>query len=155
MRLSWDEYFLSFLPIISQRATCSRGRVACIIVKNKNIISTGYVGSISGQPHCDDIGHLMIKQLNHDDSVSDHCIATVHAEQNAIAQAAKNGISTNEATCYITMEPCYSCARLLIQSGIKRIVCLKQYHNAKLSRQICKNANVELIILNNENKIYE
>src|SRR3990167_7786854 len=119
-RPSWDDYFLSFLPIISQRATCDRGKSSCLIVMDKRIISTGYVGSITGQSHCSEVGHLMVKKLNNDNSVSEHCIRTVHAEQNAIAQAVKNGVSVERSTIYVTMEPCDACARLLIQCGIAR-----------------------------------
>lgn len=154
MRPDWDAYFLNFLPIISQRATCDRGKSSCLITIDNRIISTGYVGSVSGQPHCDTIGHLMIKQLNADGTISEHCIRTVHAEQNAIAQAVRNGVSVAGATCYITMEPCHSCARLLIQSGIKRIVCLKKYHNAQLSRQLIEDANIELAVIQNEEEKY-
>ena len=154
MRPDWDTYFLSFLPIISQRATCDRGKSSCLITIDNRIISTGYVGSVSGQPHCDDIGHLMIQQLNSDGTISEHCIRTVHAEQNCISQAVKNGVSIKDATCYITMEPCHSCARLLIQSGIKRIVCQKQYHAAELSRQLIKDAKVELLVIEDEEEKY-
>jgi dCMP deaminase len=154
IRLSWDEYFLQFLPAIANRATCDRGKAACIIVKDNYILSTGYAGSVSGQPHCDEVGHLMIKQLNQDGSVTSHCCKTAHSEQNAIAQAAKRGISVDGATIYITMEPCFSCAKLLIQSGIKRIVCLKQYHNAQLTRELCESAGIELIVIEKEVEKY-
>ena len=154
MRPNWDIYFLSFLPIISQRATCDRGKSSCLITINNRIISTGYVGSISGQQHCDDVGHLIIKQINDDETISEHCVRTVHAEQNAISQAVKNGVSTEGSTCYITMEPCHSCTRLLIQSGIKRIVCLKQYHNAQLSRKLIKDANIELLVIEDNEEKY-
>ena len=96
-RPSWDDYFLSFLPIISQRATCDRGKSSCLIVMDKRIISTGYVGSITGQSHCSEVGHLMVKKLNNDNSVSEHCIRTVHAEQNAIAQAVKDAAFNKES----------------------------------------------------------
>jgi len=148
-RPSWDDYFLSFLPIISQRATCDRGKSSCLIVMDKRIISTGYVGSITGQSHCSEVGHLMVKKLNNDNSVSEHCIRTVHAEQNAIAQAVKNGVSVERSTIYVTMEPCDACARLLIQCGIARVVCQKYYHNGQLTRELFREANVELFVINN------
>lgn len=153
-RLDWDEYFLRFLPAIANRATCDRGKTACIITKDNCILSTGYAGSVSGQKHCSEVGHLMVKQLNEDGSISEHCIRTSHSEQNAIAQAVKRGVSVDGATIYITMEPCFSCAKLLIQSGIKRIVCLKQYHNARLTRELCKSASVELIVIDKEVEKY-
>ena len=153
-RPSWDQYFLSFLPIIASRATCDRGRSACLLVKNNAIIATGYVGSAPGEPHCDEVRHLMVKQFNDDGSISDHCVRTLHCEQNALAQAAKLGISVDQATAYISMEPCPVCAKLLSRSGIKRIVCLKKYHAAKLSRELLAKANVELIIINDEVEQY-
>jgi len=153
-RPSWDDYFLSFLSIISQRATCDRGKSSCLIVINKRIISTGYVGSIAGQPHCSEVGHLMIKRLNNDGSVSEHCIKTVHAEQNAIAQAVKNGVSTEGSTIYITMEPCDTCTRLLIQCGIVRVICQKRYHNGQLTRELLKDANVSLFVIDDEDLKY-
>jgi dCMP deaminase len=155
MRPDWDEYFLAFLPVIAKRATCNRGRAACLIAKENRVISTGYVGSISGEPHCDDIGHLMVKQLNEDGSVSDHCRRTQHCELNAIAQAAKYGTSINGATIYITMEPCFVCAKMLVQCGIKRVVAIKKYHRAQLSRELLKNANVELKIIEDCEENYE
>jgi len=154
IRPTWDEYFLSFLPIIASRATCDRGKAACLIVKDNYILATGYVGSVSGQSHCDDIGHLMIKQLNNDDSISDHCVRTSHCEQNAIAQAAKHGVSVDGATIYISMESCFSCAKLLIQSGIKRIICLKRYHSAQLTRELCREVGIELIVVENQEEKY-
>jgi dCMP deaminase len=153
-RLSWDEYFLSFLPIIGSRSTCDRGKPACIITKDRRIISTGYAGSVSGTKHCSEVGHLIQRQLNDDESISESCVRTVHAEQNAISQAVKNGVSTENATIYITMEPCFSCCKLLIQSGITRIVCLKRYVNGKLSRQLCEDTNTELVIMNDELEKY-
>jgi dCMP deaminase len=125
-----------------------------LIVKDKKIISTGYVGSIAGQPHCSEVGHLMVKRLNNDDSISEHCVRTVHAEQNAIAQAVKNGVSTEGATIYITMEPCDACARLLIQCGIVKVVCQKRYHSGQLTRELLRDAGVELFVVSDENLKY-
>jgi len=153
-RPSWDEYFLSFLPIIASRATCDRGKAACLIVKDRRIISTGYVGSVGGLPHCDEIGHLFVKQINNDGTISEHCIRTAHCEQNAIAQAVKNGVSTEGAEIYITMEPCFSCAKLLVQAGIKRVVCIKHYRNAQLSREIFKDTKIELVVIKEEEEKY-
>ena len=153
-RSSWDKYFLSFLPVIASRSTCNRGKAACLIVKDKRIISTGYAGSISGLPHCDEVGHLLVKQINNDNSINEICVRTVHCEQNAIAQAVRNGVSTEGATIYLTMEPCFSCAKLLIQAGIKRVVCVKLYHNAQLSRKLFDDAKLEFVILSKEEEKY-
>ncbi len=155
MRPNWDEYFLNFLPIIAQRATCNRGRAACLIVKDNRIIATGYVGSVSREPHCDEVGHLMIKQLDEDGSISEHCLRTQHCELNAIAQAARYGISISDATIYITMEPCFVCAKMIVQCGIKRVVAIKKYHKAQLSRELLKNANVEFKVIEDCEENYE
>ncbi len=120
-RTSWDGYFLEIADAVSQRATCNRGRSGCVIVKDKRILVTGYVGSPSGLPHCDDAGHLFEEKSMNGRS-SKHCIRTVHAEQNAICQAAKNGISIEGTTLYTRMTPCRTCAMLLINCGIKRVV---------------------------------
>lgn len=153
-RPSWDEYFLSFLPVISSRSTCDRGRSASILVKNKRIIATGYVGSIPGQPHCDDVGHKIAKKLNHDGTIRENCVRTVHSEQNVIAQCSRDGVSTENTTLYTTMEPCPICAALLIQCGIKKIIALKKYHDAQISREILAEAGVELIVIKDEEEKY-
>lgn len=143
-RPSWDEYFLHLALEVGKRATCDRGKSGCIIVKDKRIISTGYVGAPVGLPHCDEAGHLMHKVHNTDGTESQHCIRTTHAETNAIAQAARHGVSVKDATIYCKMEPCYICAQIIINSGIKRVVCLKRYHRSQLTRDWFKQASVKL-----------
>jgi len=150
-RLDWDEYFLSIVDAVSKRATCDRGKSGCIIVDDKKmIISTGYVGSVSGDEHCDDVGHLFVMKKSLDGEYSQHCIRTVHAEMNAIAQAAKRGVRIEDATLYCTMEPCFECAKVIIQCGIKRVVCKYYYHKAELTREIFHKRgiilNVKMII---------
>ena len=114
----------------------------------------GLDGFHAGVEHCDEDGHLLKKVLKDDGSTSLHCVRTTHAEANAIAQAARHGVSVNGATVYCKMEPCLDCAKLLINSGIKRIVCEKRYHGADLSREFFKKAGVELVVLNNETETY-
>lgn len=123
MRKSWDDYFMDIAKEVSTRATCDRKHVGCVIVKNKYIIATGYNGSVSGLPHCDEVGHMM---------VSGHCERTSHAEANAIAQAAKHGVSTDGSTAYITASPCWSCFKLLASAGIKRIVFGEFYRDERI-----------------------
>jgi len=114
---------------IGKRATCDRGRSGCVIARDNQILVTGYVGSPTGLPHCDEAGH-QFKQMQHEDgSLTTHCVRTVHAEQNAICQAAKLGISINKATLYCTMTPCRTCAMLIINCGILRVVAEKRYHD--------------------------
>jgi len=110
-RLSWDDYFLKeIVPAVAKRATCDRGRSGAIIVKDKRILTTGYVGSPSGLPHCDDVGHLIHEVIDENGVKSKHCVRTLHAEENAILQAAKFGISIEGATIYCSMVPCFRCA---------------------------------------------
>ena len=120
-RPSWDEYFMDVMHALSKRATCNRGKTACLLVKDNHIISSGYVGSPSGLPHCDEVGHLMKKVVNEDGSISEHCVRTIHAEQNAILFAAKNGISTVGSTLYVTVSPCVHCAKVIVAAGITRV----------------------------------
>lgn len=144
VRPSWDEYFMEVARAIAKRATCDRGRSGCVIAKDKQILSTGYVGSPIGMPHCDDVGHLMKKVIHDDDTISQHCMRTVHAEQNAICQAAKRGIAIEGSTVYCKMTPCRTCAMLIINCGIKRVVCEKKYHLAKESEDLFRQAGVKL-----------
>jgi len=150
VRPSWDEYFMEIAHTVSKRATCDRGRSGCVIVKDKQILVTGYVGSPNGLPHCDDIGHQMKKMLHEDGSISEHCVRTVHAEQNAICQAAKRGIALDGSTLYCRMTPCRVCAMLIINCGIKRVVCEKKYHAGAESEEMFAKADVQLEFFSEE-----
>ncbi len=154
VRPSWDEYFMEVMEAISKRATCDRGRSGCVIVKNKQILVTGYVGSPMGLPHCDEVGHQMKKMLNEDGSVSEHCVRTVHAEQNAVCQAAKLGVSIDGATVYCRMTPCRVCAMLLINCGIKRVVCERRYHAGAESEEMFKKVGIDLEFIHDEVQQY-
>lgn len=129
---------------IAERGTCDRARVGCVIAKDKQILVTGYNGSPTGLPHCDDVGHQLKKMIHEDDSISQHCVRTVHGEQNAICQAAKRGIAIEGATVYCLMTPCRTCAMLLINCGIKRVVCAKKYHAGAETEAMFKEAGIEL-----------
>lgn len=120
LRPTWDEYFLAILDATAARATCDRGRSGCVITLDNHLLVTGYVGSPPGFDHCDDAGHLM---------VDGHCVRTVHAEQNALAQAATRGVSLQGATAYTTMVPCRTCAMLFVTVGIRRVVSRFAYQN--------------------------
>ena len=147
-RPSWDEYFVGIMHAVGARATCDRGRTGCVLVKGKHIISTGYVGAPAGCKSCDDIGHEMHTVIHEDGTQSRHCIRTSHNEENAIAQAARMGVSTEGSTLYCMMTPCYTCAKLIINSGIKRVVAEKDYHAGKRSKEIFKEAGVKYELLN-------
>ena len=133
-RPSWDEYFLKLAMLISERATCPRMHCGCVLVKNKQILATGYNGSIPGDVHCEDVGCYV---------VDNHCIRTIHAEMNAILQCSQHGVSTQGASAYITNMPCTNCAKALIAAGIKRVVIFSDYH-ATEADEFFKIAGVEI-----------
>ncbi len=155
IRPSWDEYFMELANAVSKRATCDRGRSGCVIVHNKQILVTGYVGSPKGLPHCDEVGHFFKKVYHEDGTITQHCVRTVHAEQNAICQAAKLGIALDDSTLYCRMTPCRTCAMLIINCGIVRVVCEKKYHAAAESEQMFKEVGIELVYFNEEVEKYE
>lgn len=112
-RLDWDSYFMGFAEAASKRASCDRLHVGAVIVVNKQVVATGYNGSIAGMPHCMDVGC---------DMVDGHCVRVIHAEMNALAQAARHGVRVDGATIYSTASPCWACFRVLVNAGIKRFV---------------------------------
>ncbi len=120
LRPNWDQYFLKLAMLAAERATCPRMHCGCVLVKDKNVISTGYNGSIPGDEHCEDVGCMI---------VDNHCIRTNHAEMNALMQAAKNGHPVLGATAYVTNMPCTTCAKALIAAGIKRVVIFSDFHD--------------------------
>jgi len=155
VRPSWDEYFMDLANTAAKRATCDRGRSGCVIVHDKHVLVTGYVGSPKGMEHCDEIGHLFKKVYHEDGSVTQHCVRTVHAEQNAICQAARRGIALDDSTLYCKMTPCRTCAMLIINCGIVRVVCEKKYHAGKESEELFRAADVQLDYFSEEVEQYE
>jgi len=149
-RPTWDEYFMEIANTVSKRATCDRGRSGCVIVRDRQILVSGYVGSPVGLPHCDDVGHQFKKVFHENGSSTTHCVRTVHAEQNAICQAAKKGISIEGATLYCRMTPCRVCAMLIINCGIKRVVCESKYHAGEESEKLFLDAGLELVYFSEE-----
>jgi dCMP deaminase len=133
-RVPWDEYFMRIAIQAGTRSTCDRKHVGAVIVREKTILSTGYNGSIRGMPHCDDVGHLM---------ENTHCVATVHAEANAIIQAAKHGTAINGADIYVTASPCWNCFKLIANSGIQRIFYLEFYRDERII-EVAREAGIEL-----------
>lgn len=144
IRPSWDEYFMEITRAVAKRATCDRGRSGCVITRDKQILVTGYVGAPHELPHCDEIGHQMKTVTHEDGRTSQHCLRTTHAEQNAIVQAAKLGISINSGTLYCKMTPCSTCAKMIINAGIKKVVCEKKYHDGNETEDMFKKAKIEL-----------
>ena len=155
IRPSWDQYFMEIAHTVSKRATCDRGRSGCVIVRNRQILVTGYVGSPIGLPHCDEVGHQMKQTVHEDGHVTNHCVRTVHAEQNAICQAAKLGIALQDSTLYCRMTPCRVCAMLIINCGITIVVCEKKYHAGAESEEMFKMAGVSLEYFSEELMKYD
>ena len=141
MRPDWDSYFMKIAYAVSERSTCDRALVGCVLVLDKRILTTGFNGSPTGQSHCDEIGHLM---------VDGHCVRTIHAETNAIIQAALHGISTNGSTCYVTHLPCLNCTKALINAGIIKIIYNNFYRSDENALNFIKMANIELQQINFE-----
>ncbi|MDR2979091.1 MAG: cytidine/deoxycytidylate deaminase family protein [Bacteroidales bacterium] len=154
-RPSWDEYFMEIANTVSKRATCDRGRSGCVIVRDRQILVSGYVGSPIGLPHCDEVGHQLKKTIHEDGTTTQHCVRTVHAEQNAICQAARLGIALNGATLYCRMTPCRVCAMLIINCGITRVVCERKYHSGGESEEMFNTAGVSLKFFHEEVQQYD
>lgn len=124
-RTGWDRYFMDIAEQVSSRATCKRKLVGAVLVRDRTILSTGYNGSVKGMAHCTDVGCMMEEG---------HCVRTVHAEANAIIQAAKNGVSINGATIYTTASPCWWCFKLIVNSGVERIVFGELYRDHRIKK---------------------
>ncbi len=137
LRVSWDEYFMNVARVVATRATCDRKHVGAVLVRDRTILSTGYNGSIRGLPHCSEAGHMM---------EDGHCVATVHAEANAIIQAAKNGVAIDEATIYTTASPCWPCFKLIANAGCRRIVFGEFYRDNRIF-DFAQKAGIELVEL--------
>ena len=153
-RPTWDEYFIEVMHAIAKRATCDRGRSGCVIARNNRLLVTGYVGAPRGLPHCDDVGHQFNETVHEDGHVSKHCVRTAHAEQNAICQAALLGVAIEGATLYCKMTPCRTCAMLIINAGIKRVVAEKSYHAGDESIEMFKTVVIRFDLLDPEVEKY-
>lgn len=170
MKPTWDEYYIKMLETVSLRASCDRGKSSAIIVRDNRILATGYVGSPSGLPSCDEVGHELVRRTEiHEDLTpkstkncpdmslpeitlipSTHCIRTIHAEQNAILNCARNGVSTLESTLYCTMTPCRNCAMAIIQAGIIRVVAWNPYQKDSDTKDMFSKVGIELKVINQE-----
>jgi dCMP deaminase len=135
VRASWDEYFMNIAREVSTRSTCDRKFVGAVIVRDKSILATGYNGSVRGLPHCDEEGHLM---------EDGHCVRTVHAEANAIVQAARHGVRIEGASIYVTASPCWGCFRLIANAGIARIGFGEFYRDQRIF-EVATRLGIELV----------
>jgi dCMP deaminase len=134
-RISFEEYFMRMALLASERATCERLKVGSVIVKEKNVLATGYNGSASGETHCIDDGCLMR---------DGHCIRTIHSEQNALIQCAKNGVSVKGATVYVTHFPCLHCTKSLVTAGITEVRYLNDYKNDEYALKLFSQAGIKI-----------
>ena len=136
-RVDWHTYFMNIARQAATRSTCDRKHVGAVIVRDKTILSTGYNGSIRGMPHCDDVGHMM---------EAGHCVGTVHAEANAIIQAAKNGVRIDGGELYTTASPCWNCFKLIANAGI-RVIYYGEFYRDTRSLEIAEQLGIDLIDL--------
>lgn len=125
-RLTRDEYFLAIANIVAARATCDRLWCGCVLVKDREIIATGYNGAPSGMAECNEVGHLLVEEDG-----KDHCKRTIHAELNSIYQARKRHANLNDVTAYISATPCENCLSELLRCGVRRIICGSVYKNVE------------------------
>ncbi|MBF8983751.1 cytidine/deoxycytidylate deaminase family protein [Lutibacter sp. B2] len=147
MRPNWDEYFMEMAEIVKTRSTCLRRKVGAVIVKNKRLLSTGYNGAPSNTAHCLDIGCLREERKIPSGERHELCRG-IHAEQNAIIQAAYHGVSIEGAVLYCTLQPCVLCAKMIINAGIEKIYCKGSYPD-ELSMNLLKEAKIEVIQFDN------
>jgi len=140
IRSGWNDYFMRIAEQVATRSTCSRKHIGAVIVRDKTILSTGYNGSLRGAPHCDEIGH---------DMENGHCVRTVHAEANAIAQAAKNGVAIEDSEIYVTASPCLACFKLAANAGI-RTVYFKEFYRDQRITEYARQADVRLVHMGSE-----
>jgi len=135
-RPNWDKYFKNIVEITATRSSCDRLNVGCLFVKDNRIIAQGYNGYIAGCEHK--------KIIQEDKNGNKHNIATIHAEQNTIADCAKRGVSSNDCTAYITHYPCYNCMKLMMSSGIKDIKYINDYKNDVLVKDLAENMKINI-----------
>jgi dCMP deaminase len=136
-RVSWERYFMNLAIQAATRSTCPRKSVGAVIVRDRSILSTGYNGSIRGAPHCTDVGCLM---------ENDHCVRTVHAEANALVQAARNGVRLEGAEIYVTASPCFNCFKLIANAGVRKVYYGEFYRDDKVIR-FAEELGIEMIHL--------
>ena len=144
-RPSWDEYFLSIADLVATRSTCLRRQVGAVVVKNKQVLATGYNGAPTGIEHCDKAGCLR-NELKVPSGERHELCRALHAEQNAFLQAARHGTNLNGAALYVTTQPCSICAKMIINAGIKRIVMAGDYPD-EFALQFLKEAGIDMVVM--------
>ena len=139
-RVSWETYFMNIAQEVATRSTCDRKHVGAVIVRGKTILSTGYNGSVRGMHHCDEIGHEM---------ENGHCVRTIHAEANAVVQAARNGVRIGDSEIYVTASPCYDCFKMIANAGISAIYFGEFYRDDRIEK-LAREANMKLVDLSKQ-----
>jgi dCMP deaminase len=148
MRPTWDQYFMQITKLVSTRSTCMRRQVGALLVKDKNILATGYNGVPSGIRHCEEVGCLR-EQLKVPSGERHELCRGLHAEQNAIIQAARHGINIEGSTLYCTDSPCIICSKMLINAGVQKVVFARGYPD-DLSREMLKEAGIDSLQFDGE-----
>lgn len=143
-RPSWDEYFLTITREVAERSTCLRAKVGAVIVRDRSILATGYNGAPAGLPHCTEVGCLIYESRNPDGEIEQNCFRTIHAEINAITQAARNGAAIRDADIYVTHTPCIHCMKVLINTGIRNVFFGEPY-KLHTVQQLLQGAHINLI----------
>lgn len=143
-RLDWDRYFMKIALQVAERSTCPRAAVGAVLVRNRSILATGYNGSPSGLPHCDEVGCLIYHSTDPDGGREENCFRTIHAEINAIAQAARHGVTIQGSDVYITHSPCIHCLKVLINVGIRRI-CFEKPYKLERTRELVEQSGVTFV----------
>ncbi len=141
-RISWDEYFMEMAVLAAKRSTCLRRKVGAVLVKDNQILATGYNGAPKGLKNCCDMGECLREQLNVPRGQRQELCRAVHAEANAIIQCAVNGVSCMGACLYVTASPCSMCLKQIINAGIVKIIALEKYPD-ELSRKLIKESKIE------------
>ena len=136
-RIDWHDYFMKIAEQVATRSTCDRKHIGAVIARDRAILSTGYNGSLRGAPHCDDAGH---------DMENGHCVRTVHAEANAVAQAAKNGVRIDNAEIYVTASPCLTCFKLIANCGITTVYYKEFYRDERIT-DYAKQGGIRLVFM--------
>jgi len=149
-RPSWHAYFMTITRQVAERSTCLRAKVGAVIVRDRSILATGYNGSPAGLPHCTEAGCLIYESRTPDGDIEQNCYRTIHAEINAITQAAKNGSAIRDADIYVTHTPCIHCLKVLINTGIRAVYYEKEYKLHTVA-DLMKYARIKLVQVKVEN----
>tara|TARA_B100000809_G_scaffold236768_1_gene256042 strand:- start:61 stop:570 length:510 start_codon:yes stop_codon:yes gene_type:complete len=144
VRPSWHEYFMTITAQVAQRSTCLRAKVGAVMVRDRSILATGYNGAPAGMPHCTDGGCLVYQSTTPTGDVEENCFRTIHAEINAIAQAARNGTRIDGADIYVTHTPCIHCFKVIVNSGIRRVFYARAYKLETIA-ELMERTSIELI----------